>query len=281
MFPYGPSLKYYGCGACSTSTCSTPSPTINPSTNSLSKIPSQLTSQSPSISPSKATEKSPSTSPSVSPISQSESASPSKVTAQSPSGSPSVSPSQVTTQSPSRSPSFNPSKATDQSPSVSPSKTIAKSPSVGPSKAPSVSPSRASSQAGSPGGSQSTTAPVLINPNVINDYYLTLHNSAWLLNKNGDYSSLFSSKTDIVNSSQSGYQWKTTSYVIPKYNYNFTASVIATLNSRPKASSDFSSGSKTTAVANKIYTFGTDIGYSGVSCTKKYWPPGPSCKYCQ
>jgi hypothetical protein len=68
----------------------------------------------------------------------------------------------------------------------------------------------------------------------------------------------------------------TTTKQIPKYDHVFTSDDITTLNSRPSASSDFVSGS-TTAVAGNTYQFGANIGYNTKSCSKGYWPPGPSC----
>lgn len=106
--------------------------------------------------------------------------------------------------------------------------------------------------------------------------YSCLHAGSWLYNSNSDYSSLFSSNTDITTSIRSSGVWSTTTKQIPKYDHTFTTSDITTLNSRPKASTDFTTGS-TTAVAGTTYSFGTNIGYKTTSCAKGYWPPGPSC----
>lgn len=106
--------------------------------------------------------------------------------------------------------------------------------------------------------------------------YSCLHSGSWLLNSNSDTSSYFSSSTDITSSSRSSGTWSTTTYQIPKYNHLFTSSDVSNLNSRPKASTDFVTGS-TTAVAGTTYEFGANIGYKTQSCSKGYWPPGPGC----
>jgi hypothetical protein len=106
--------------------------------------------------------------------------------------------------------------------------------------------------------------------------YSCLHSGSWLLNTNSDTSSYFSTSTDITASSLSTNVWSTTTNQIPNYDRVFTSDDITALNSRPKASSDFVSGS-TTAVAGNTYQFGANIGYKTQSCSKGYWPPGPSC----
>jgi hypothetical protein len=69
---------------------------------------------------------------------------------------------------------------------------------------------------------------------------------------------------------------------IPKYDVTITESIVEQLNQRPKAATDFSSGS-TSAVAGQVVTFGEDIGYnsSTENCLDTggdgYWPPGPGC----
>lgn len=69
---------------------------------------------------------------------------------------------------------------------------------------------------------------------------------------------------------------------IPKYNVTITQDMIDTLNSRPRASSDFIAGA-TTAVAGELVEFGANIGYnsSTENCPDTggdgYWPPGPGC----
>jgi hypothetical protein len=141
------------------------------------------------------------------------------------------------------------------SPTVSPS-----SPSIQPiSKIPSCSPTSAS-------------------PSVAPIDYSCVHSTAWLMNANNnyDYSTYFSSQTEILTSSLSNSVWSITYNQIPYYYHNFTASVIAMLNSRPQASEDFVS-KVTTALPNHKYMFGSNIGYDGNPCVVGYWPPGPVC----
>lgn len=71
--------------------------------------------------------------------------------------------------------------------------------------------------------------------------------------------------------------WQINFSGIPNYDHVITADEISTLNSRPKASTDFKSGSATTAVAGNTVVFGEDINYSSTGCTDGYWPPGPVC----
>lgn len=68
---------------------------------------------------------------------------------------------------------------------------------------------------------------------------------------------------------------------IPDYNVTLSSADIAALNSRPRAASDFRTGS-TTASPGSTVAFGEDIGYSSnTSCQQNggygYWPPGPEC----
>ena len=106
--------------------------------------------------------------------------------------------------------------------------------------------------------------------------YSCLHSQSWLVNLDNDYNSYFSSSTDMTTSMLSSGKWSTTTNRIPKYNHLFTSTDISSLNSRPKASTDFPTGS-TTVVAGTTYTFGSNIGYKTQSCVRGYWPPGPSC----
>ena len=108
--------------------------------------------------------------------------------------------------------------------------------------------------------------------------YSCLHANSWILNANNqdDKSSIFSTATEVISSTASGNSWTITTNQIPYYNFNFTADVIASLNSRPKRSTDFSNG-YTTAEVNTVYPFGSDIGYASKACSMGYWPPGPVC----
>lgn len=69
---------------------------------------------------------------------------------------------------------------------------------------------------------------------------------------------------------------------VPGYTVEMTQELIDGLNTRPRASTDFTAGA-TTARAGQIVVFGEDIGYvsSTVNCNDTgeygYWPPGPNC----
>jgi hypothetical protein len=73
---------------------------------------------------------------------------------------------------------------------------------------------------------------------------------------------------------------------IPKYNITITQELVDSLNQRPRAATDFKSGS-TTAVAGQVVEFGEDIGFvsSTENCTTTggdgYWPIGPVCPTAQ
>lgn len=113
--------------------------------------------------------------------------------------------------------------------------------------------------------------------------YTCLHANSWLINKNNNYNNYFKSWTEIANShlTSHGQIWSVLASQIPNYNKIFTAADIQTLNSRPKASTDFKTG-QTTAVAGRNYTFGTNINYvTNSGCNLGYWPPGPVCPAAQ
>lgn len=67
------------------------------------------------------------------------------------------------------------------------------------------------------------------------------------MNVNGYYNSIFKSKTDIITSGRSSAQWKVTYYGIMNYDRVFTASDVTSLNSRPKAATDFKTGNSMNA----------------------------------
>lgn len=108
--------------------------------------------------------------------------------------------------------------------------------------------------------------------------YSCLHANSWKMNANNqyDYSSIFSSYTEILSSSLSSSSWSVSFNQIPFYETNFSTLMVSKLNTRPKASTDFVDG-HTTATANHIYPFGSNIGYAGSPCQLGYWPPGPVC----
>jgi hypothetical protein len=127
--------------------------------------------------------------------------------------------------------------------------------------------------------------------------YSCYHANSWMENTGKSTSSIFSSYTDIVkshylsgrrrlhgvsdsetdvstNSLSTG--WQVQYRGIPSYSHKMTSTDISTLNTRPKASTDFKTGS-TSAAAGTTYAWGEDIGYNSNQCSKGYWPPGPDC----
>lgn len=111
--------------------------------------------------------------------------------------------------------------------------------------------------------------------------YSCVHATSWLVNTNGQYSNKYSTTVDVstsgfVNTTTSTTGWKATWTGIPFYGHVFTTEEVDKLNSRPDASTDFTTG-QTTAVAGTYYEFGADIGYESSQCTDGYWPSGPSC----
>lgn len=109
--------------------------------------------------------------------------------------------------------------------------------------------------------------------------------TSWI-RSSGVRSSLFSSYTDDsigalvdvenVTVDDGGEYFYVYASGIPSYEIAFTSEIIAELNSRPGASSDFRSG--TTSISQgSLVTFGADIGYVSTGCETGYWPPGPRC----
>jgi hypothetical protein len=102
-------------------------------------------------------------------------------------------------------------------------------------------------------------------------YYNNLHSSSWILNRNQEFSKIFSILTDILTSEQSNLErWIVSFYNIPKYDHMLSQIEI---NSR---SENFSSGSSILE-HGKTYSFGSDVGYSSYSCHLNYWPDGNYC----
>lgn len=110
--------------------------------------------------------------------------------------------------------------------------------------------------------------------------YACIQRQSWqLMNEYGSVNSLFSSaSTDVtnakINDDFTAFQIKTDT--IPKYDTLITPSIMATLNSRPKKTTDFVSSATSTKIESTV-TFGQNIGYTTASCSLGYWPPGPSC----
>lgn len=73
---------------------------------------------------------------------------------------------------------------------------------------------------------------------------------------------------------------------IPDFEIIITDEILDELNNRPKASSDFSTGSASVNVGDTV-VFGQDIGYGRANdnCNETggtgYWPPGPACPIMQ
>lgn len=110
--------------------------------------------------------------------------------------------------------------------------------------------------------------------------YSCVHSTAWVLNSDHTNSYFDDTVTDVQSSSLSSGQWSITTNRIPNYDHKFTTEEITTLNSRPKASSDFTTGATTISAGEKVI-YGEDIGYVGLlhgqGCDMGYWPPGPGC----
>ncbi|HCH63240.1 MAG TPA: hypothetical protein DFR83_10575, partial [Deltaproteobacteria bacterium] len=74
-----------------------------------------------------------------------------------------------------------------------------------------------------------------------------------------------------------------TSGGVPSYTISFTAEMIAALEARPNASTDFAGAGPTVSVGDTV-DFGADIGFNSTGCTRGetdegagFWPPGPEC----
>lgn len=72
-----------------------------------------------------------------------------------------------------------------------------------------------------------------------------------------------------------------TSEGIPNYSVTMTSELMSELTSRPKANTDFITGSPTVAIGD-VVEFGQDIGYQSRNTCETdagfgYWPPGPEC----
>ncbi|MFT2092187.1 PKD domain-containing protein [Paraglaciecola sp. 2405UD69-4] len=117
-------------------------------------------------------------------------------------------------------------------------------------------------------------------------------NSVWIINESGEVSAHILDSTTGVGvevdvQSVTAQTIDNVDYTvvnsqgIPSYEITATQDIIDGLTSRPKADSDFVTGSPTVEVGDTI-AFGQDIGYdSNNNCTTDYgygyWPPGPEC----
>lgn len=117
--------------------------------------------------------------------------------------------------------------------------------------------------------------------------------NAWIINATGERSKkIFEASTSqgalvnvqsVTKVSQDGKDYEQVKATgIPNYKVTVTQEIVDTLNSRPKASTDFVNG-KTNVAVGDVVEFGQDIGYksSTTNCLTTggygYWPPGPEC----
>ena len=125
--------------------------------------------------------------------------------------------------------------------------------------------------------------------------YACLHQSSWLLNTDGSYSTIWNTMSDISRSepniaSRVATKWDVYYTGIPKYDHYITQMDLWKLNNRSSVitpSSDWKNGVGTTAALGAVVVFGQDIGYlspetfdpRGVmsGCNLGYWPTGPPC----
>lgn len=315
-FPFSVGPKYYGCLPSKSQLCGTSylfgallvGTSYGTGTSSCGPTAADTNMQC-TINSFTVTTRAPSVSPALSPTSGMPTKTPTALPTQVASKPPSIAPSQVPTFVPTLVPT---QIAPSRNPTVLPTSSF-------PVVAPSIQPSLSHAPTAiitSPSTAPTAIASVATTSSKID--YSCLHWNNWRLNRNGNYSTIFSSLTDILTSSyisSSGSArrrlqlppppppgsaptavpttssssssttttttlttgWKVTFKGIPLYYHNMTTADITKLNSRPKASTDFSSNSKTTAKAGTYYKFGTSLGYASTRCTLGYWPQGPDC----
>ncbi|MDF2180251.1 YHYH protein [Aliiglaciecola sp. CAU 1673] len=127
----------------------------------------------------------------------------------------------------------------------------------------------------SSGGDGSSAAQ---GPWVLND---GSQRSRFILEQNTGLGVLVNVQSVSTESTNSGDFTRVIASGIPDYQVLATADLIAALNSRPKAGSDFNGGSVSIS-EGEVIDFGQDIGFaSNNSCETNagygYWPPGPVC----
>lgn len=111
--------------------------------------------------------------------------------------------------------------------------------------------------------------------------YACVHRNSWrLLNAQSTKAPYFPLAAMDVNSAKvddalTGFRVQTDG--IPSYSTKITTSMISTLSTRPKKTTDFSTGSAPTCAVGDTIPFGKSIGYSSSACSMGYWPPGPVC----
>jgi hypothetical protein len=114
--------------------------------------------------------------------------------------------------------------------------------------------------------------------------YTLLHSFSWLVSKNLNSETATTNSIQLLDVQKSfryttlnaNQEWQIEYSGHPLYSVNMTTDLLRTLNSRPKALTDFQNG-HTTATASHAYEFGDDLGYVNPNCKAGYWPPGPSC----
>lgn len=95
--------------------------------------------------------------------------------------------------------------------------------------------------------------------------YSCAHANSWFLNEDNHLDSFYDVKTDATSSSLVSGSWRVTTNRIPKYDHVMTTDDMTFLNSRPKASSDYTTGA-TTVNEGETVVFGSNIGYTGQGC---------------
>ena len=104
--------------------------------------------------------------------------------------------------------------------------------------------------------------------------------TAWMINNTGESNPIFGALVNVQSVEQvtvAGVEYVLVKASgIPSYATEMTESLIASLNSRPRASSDFVGG-RTSASVGQTVSFGQDIGYNNRNCSLGYWAPGPEC----
>lgn len=115
--------------------------------------------------------------------------------------------------------------------------------------------------------------------------------TGWILNSNGATAAIMLDEAGqlaqvnvqaVSALEQSGQQYTVvTASGMPDYQVVVDEEMLSSLSSRPRAASDFSTGSPQVAIGD-VVEFGQDIGYnSNSSCAldagQGYWPPGPVC----
>lgn len=107
--------------------------------------------------------------------------------------------------------------------------------------------------------------------------------ASWIMNPGEEYSSapfLDHILTDVQSIDIDGDYLRVVASGIPKFETLITNEVYDTLESRPKASSDFPNGIPIVQVGDEV-SWGTSVGYQGshgcADGSSGYWPTGPSC----